>query len=102
MVCGPIIYPQRIPIRFHHMPTRKNHVSDIANALIVPFRCKYPFVPPDYTSLRRVQVKEGQAQAIQTASSRLTHTMINHQPTTGGFNRRITQANLVSVPPSST
>src|SRR5678815_1021551 len=47
-----VIEAQGIPVRIHHMAAGKYHIAYIANAFIIFFSGKHPFVAPDQAGLR--------------------------------------------------
>src|SRR6266540_6553080 len=83
------------------MTTRKDNVSYIANTFVIRDSPKDPFVTSDEAGLRCIQVKERQAQAIQASRSRMTHAVINYQPATRSLDWRVTQTDLIGIPPGA-
>src|ERR1041385_5160795 len=83
------------------MAAGEDHVSHIADQLVVLLRSKDPFIAPDQADIWGFQVKERKTQPIDASGTSSAYAMIDHQPPSWGLDRWVTQTNLVGIPPGA-
>ena len=101
MVRGAIVKAQRVAVWLQHVPAWEDYVAHIAHALVILLRPEDPLVAADQAALRGFQVEERQPQAVQRPGGGRPHPVINHQPAALRLDRRVTQTDLVGVPPGA-
>src|SRR5258708_33312466 len=82
--------------------TWEHHIIHGASPLIRLFWPYNPCIAPQSTDFRMLKVEQRNAKSIQSATGRLSHPMIDHEPAFCGFNGRGGKTNLVGIPPGTT
>lgn len=87
-VGGAVVEVHRVAIRRDGVAARENNVCHVPLTFVHFRRPENPCVTSQQAPLWRVEVKQGQTEAVQAARCRLAHAVVNDQPSPIGFNGR--------------
>src|SRR5438067_1048982 len=90
-----------VAIGLRRVSAGKHNVVHVAVALVVGLRAKDPRIASQQALFRILKVEQCEAQPVQTAGRRVPYSVVKHEPSSGCFNGRRRQTNLVGIPPSA-
>src|SRR5437868_8285293 len=100
-VCRAVVQTQFARGAVEHRSTWKNDIGNITCHLIRGVRTYHPLVTASQDPPRVIQIEQSQANAIERARRRVTHTVVDNQPALCRLDRLGRQTNLARVPPGA-